>query len=90
MRPLSGNKIEKAGKSLKIKENPGFIFDFGTKMELETILQFIGNFIPLTWKQMGVGVQRCFHLLMTETIRNDQWRESQFDQQACMRMPEIV
>ena len=48
-------------------------------MELKAILELFGYLISFVWKQMGVGIECSFYLLMSQPVGDSQRRESQLN-----------
>lgn len=59
------DRHKRADKPCKIKEISSFCFIHRTKMELKAVLEFISHFIPLVWKEVGIGVERSLYFLMS-------------------------
>lgn len=59
-------------------------------MELKAVLELLSNFVPLVWKQVRVGVERDFHLLMPQAVSDCQGGEAQLYQKAGMAVTSIV
>ena len=59
-------------------------------MGLKETLQSLSYFPLLVRVEVGVGLQSCFYIFMTQPFANEKWGEPHLDQQACVTVAKVM